>query len=241
LLEGHVSLHLDFLDRIYLNGYVPRLQTSGQVAWFITDHLGMPRPVSGGLRAAGQRLSQGGTAFRQGQRHPGDPPPGGGLDKSTTGSTSTYVVRDPEGNLIGYKDASGNHWYYLLDGHGSVIAVINNSGSTVGNRYGYDEYGRTTYTQPSPTVTQPWGYSGGYRDPTGLIKFGDRYYDPSLGRWTQQDSHAGALIDPASIDRSSYVGDDPENFVDPTGFDCKWHSWHRRMRVRKRLWSDRRF
>lgn len=42
VLEGHVELRLDCLDRIYLNGYVPRLQTSGQVVGFIKDHLGMP-------------------------------------------------------------------------------------------------------------------------------------------------------------------------------------------------------
>ena len=44
VLEGHVELELDCLDRIYLNAYVPRLQTSGQVAVFMTDHLGLPFP-----------------------------------------------------------------------------------------------------------------------------------------------------------------------------------------------------
>ena len=42
VLDGHVGLELDCLDRIYLNAYVPRLQTSGQVAVFMTDHLGLP-------------------------------------------------------------------------------------------------------------------------------------------------------------------------------------------------------
>ena len=40
LLEGHVGLGLECLDRIYLNGYVPNLQVSGQVVSFITHHLG---------------------------------------------------------------------------------------------------------------------------------------------------------------------------------------------------------
>lgn len=30
VLDGHVALRLDCLDRLYLTGYVPRLQTSGQ-------------------------------------------------------------------------------------------------------------------------------------------------------------------------------------------------------------------
>src|SRR5262245_20487731 len=42
LLDGHVGLDLECLDRVYLNGYVPTLQSSGQVAWFLTAHLGNP-------------------------------------------------------------------------------------------------------------------------------------------------------------------------------------------------------
>ena len=44
LLEGHVGLDVESLDRIYLNGYVPKLQVSGQVLWFMTQHLGYPIP-----------------------------------------------------------------------------------------------------------------------------------------------------------------------------------------------------
>jgi hypothetical protein len=31
ILDGHVSLDIECLDRIYLNGYVPNLQVGGQV------------------------------------------------------------------------------------------------------------------------------------------------------------------------------------------------------------------
>lgn len=147
-----------------------------------------------------------------------------GVDKSTTGSASAYVVRDPHGNLVGYLDASGTHWYYLLDGHGSVVAVINNSGSTVGNRYAYDEYGRSVFAYGTPTVAQPWGYTAGYTDPTGLTKFGTRYYDPNLGRWTQPDPVAGTLASPQTVDRYLYASDNPIDNTDPTGmcgfFSC---------------------
>ena len=36
LLDGHVSLDLECLDRIYLNAYVPNLQVSGQVITFLS-------------------------------------------------------------------------------------------------------------------------------------------------------------------------------------------------------------
>ena len=44
VLDGHVSLDLECLDRIYLNAYVPNLQVGGQVVVFLTQHLGNPIP-----------------------------------------------------------------------------------------------------------------------------------------------------------------------------------------------------
>ena len=44
VLDGHVVLDLECLDRIYVNGYVPNLQVGGQVVSFLTQHLGNPIP-----------------------------------------------------------------------------------------------------------------------------------------------------------------------------------------------------
>ena len=44
LLDGHVALDVECMDRIYLNGYVPSLQVAGQVVSFMTRHLGCPIP-----------------------------------------------------------------------------------------------------------------------------------------------------------------------------------------------------
>jgi hypothetical protein len=44
LLEGHLVLDIECLDRIYLNAYVPTLQVPGQVVTFLTRHLGYPIP-----------------------------------------------------------------------------------------------------------------------------------------------------------------------------------------------------
>ena len=43
VLDGHVSLDLECLDRIYLNGYVPCLQVGGQVVQFLALR-GFPIP-----------------------------------------------------------------------------------------------------------------------------------------------------------------------------------------------------
>ena len=64
LLDGHVSLDVERLDRIYLNGYVPNLQVGGQASSFLREHLGypIPSPVDHG---AGDRhgVSAGGVAL----------------------------------------------------------------------------------------------------------------------------------------------------------------------------------
>ena len=42
VLDGHVVLDIECVDRLYLNAYVPNLQVGGQVERFCKDHLGQP-------------------------------------------------------------------------------------------------------------------------------------------------------------------------------------------------------
>ncbi len=42
VLDGHVGLEIECVDRLYLNAYVPNLQVGGQVANFFTRHRGAP-------------------------------------------------------------------------------------------------------------------------------------------------------------------------------------------------------
>ena len=64
VLDGHVDLDVECLDRIYLNGYVPNLQVPGQVVSFMTAHLGNPIPspaimdkIGTGFRTAVDRFA----------------------------------------------------------------------------------------------------------------------------------------------------------------------------------------
>jgi hypothetical protein len=56
LLDGHVGLDIECLDRIYLNGYVPTLQVGGQVVTFLTKHLGKPIPSPAVFEQMGTRF-----------------------------------------------------------------------------------------------------------------------------------------------------------------------------------------
>ena len=42
LLEGHISLELESIDRIYLNGYVPQLQHGAGLVGFLSQQRGQP-------------------------------------------------------------------------------------------------------------------------------------------------------------------------------------------------------
>jgi hypothetical protein len=63
VLEGHVALDLDCIDRLYLNAYVPNLQVPGQVARFLTEHLGFPIPSPVLFEKIGNRFRREVKAF----------------------------------------------------------------------------------------------------------------------------------------------------------------------------------
>jgi RHS repeat-associated protein len=157
-----------------------------------------------------QRTGAGSTSFDSGPS---------GVQLSTSGGSSISYLRDNQGSLIGERIGT-NHYYYLSDGVGSITAVASGDGLAIGDRYGYDPYGNTTYH--SGTTVNPWGYAGGYTDSTGLIKFGARFYDPTIARWTQVDPSASAQLGVGcSPNQFTYAGDNPTNSSDPSGF-CNW-------------------
>lgn len=54
LLQGHVTLDVECFDRLYLNAYVPTLQTPGGTVYFLTHHRGYPIPSPALFRPMGQ-------------------------------------------------------------------------------------------------------------------------------------------------------------------------------------------
>ena len=128
---------------------------------------------------------------------------------------STYWSRANDGSLITQRAGTAKH-YYLKDGLGSIVGLTDATGA-VTDRYNYDAYGNLL-TSSSGSNANPWRFAGEHREASGtfLYKIGARYYDPSLGRWTQQDpiDQAGDL---RNANRYVYAADDPVNFTDPMG------------------------
>jgi RHS repeat-associated protein len=135
------------------------------------------------------------------------------LDNGTPNSTA--ITRDPNGNLISLRN-QGTSSYYTLDALGSVLALTDSTGNTDTASYTYNPYGQTTSTTGSQTSLNPFGYAGGYTDPSGQIHFGQRYYQPTTATWTQQDS-LSQINDPTQADRYTYSGDNPLNNEDLSG------------------------
>src|SRR5207253_10183806 len=44
IIRHHVSLEVRCIDRVYLHAYMPKLQTSGGLCYFLHDYLGHPVP-----------------------------------------------------------------------------------------------------------------------------------------------------------------------------------------------------
>ena len=70
LLEGHVALDLQCLDRVYLNAYVPNLQVGGQVVTFLCQHLGNPLPSPALFNKIGARFREAVPAFAEANNIP---------------------------------------------------------------------------------------------------------------------------------------------------------------------------
>ncbi|MHB8263774.1 MAG: RHS repeat-associated core domain-containing protein, partial [Acidimicrobiales bacterium] len=118
------------------------------------------------------------------------------LSAPTSESSVTYLISDPEG----------------------VRLTFNSSGTMTGQA-SYDAYGNVIAGGLS-NIT-PFGYAGGYTDPTGLVYLINRYYDPSTGQFVSVDPLVSLTNQPYQ-----YVGGDPVNEVDPLGLwswnPCNW-------------------
>jgi RHS repeat-associated protein len=106
--------------------------------------------------------------------------------------------------------SAGTVSYLSTDTLGSVRGIVGPSGSLTAST-SYDAWG-TPLTTGGLTSSTPFGYAGGYTDPTGLIYLINRYYDPGTGQFLSVDPAIGKTGQPYG-----YTGGDPVNATDPNG------------------------
>jgi RHS repeat-associated protein len=108
--------------------------------------------------------------------------------------------------------SGANTYYYLSDGLGSTMAMVDGSGTVV-KTYGYDVYGKVTSS--SGSVANEFDFAAQQTDPTGLQYLRARYYDPGTGTFISRDPLSAA---PGwSGNPFGYGGGNPALLVDPTG------------------------
>jgi len=106
-------------------------------------------------------------------------------------------------------------FHFITDQLGSVVAMTDSTGTLL-SQSRYLPFGQVRTDVGSITQTDI-GYTG-QRDNSyiNLMDYHSRWYDDSLGRFIQPDS----IIpdgNPQSLNRFSYVGNNPINFTDPSG------------------------
>ena len=165
----------------------------------------------------------------------------GRVTKTTSGSTTTYVGSFYEcvgGTCTKYIFAGDQRiakkevgtatvTYFQPDHLGSSSVLTKGSDGTKDEQLTYYPFGQTrTDTDGSGTPLSP-GFRYKYTDQefddsTGLYYYRSRYYDPVVGRFIQPDILASSLSNPQSLNRYSYVMNNPVRYTDPTGHQSEW-------------------
>jgi RHS repeat-associated protein len=131
---------------------------------------------------------------------------------SASGSVVARFVFGSKPNVPDYLTTSSGTFRILSDHLGSPRLIVNSATGATVEEIDYDEFGNVT-NDTSPGLT-PFGFAGGLYDrDTGLVRFGARDYDASVGRWTSKDPTRFT----GGMNLYAYVGDDPIDRFDPNG------------------------
>ena len=99
---------------------------------------------------------------------------------------------------------------YVFNGHGDVTTLTDMSGNKVTD-YDYDAFGNQKRTVND---FNPFRYCGEYQDTeTGLIYLRNRYYNPEIGRFINEDPVKDG------VNWYSYCGGNPIAFIDSFGLE----------------------
>jgi RHS repeat-associated protein len=169
---------------------------------------------------------------------------GDGLrDSRTVGMTTTTFTWDiawgfpvvlDDGNQYVYgaglasMKQSGNWYYYLADGLGSTMAVVDSSGNSQ-KSYQYDVYGEVT--GGSGSLSNEFDFAGQQTDDTGLQYLRARYYDPATGTFLSREPLS--LVPQTAMQGYGFALGTPTGMTDLDGLcprftpksACKAGSW----------------
>ena len=134
------------------------------------------------------------------------------VDKTSGGSVTRTVTYYP---VTGAMRINSTLYYILKDHLGSASVVTDTSGNILGeNRY--YPFGETRLT--TGTIYTDKLFTG-QREMAGLgiYHYQARFYPPKLGRFLSADTIVPSYANPQSLNRFSYVTNNPLKYTDPSG------------------------
>jgi RHS repeat-associated protein/uncharacterized delta-60 repeat protein len=159
------------------------------------------------------------------------------VDFGSSGEAAQTMLVQPDGRIVlaGFSNGDlavarlgggGTRLYAIQDANYNVTAVTDAVGKVM-ERYVYDPYGvytvmngdYTTDADGVQDIDQPFLFQGGrVETATGNFDFRNRFYRPTLGRWTGPDP--SGYIDGLNVYQS--VRSNPINSLDPLGLEA-WY------------------
>lgn len=112
-------------------------------------------------------------------------------------------------------------YYHIKDHLGSVVALVDATGTNMLESYEYDAWGNVTvYTNGAVAAKSKVGnrflFQGReYSWKTKLYYFRARWYDPTTGRWLSNDPVGIS----GGLNQYVFAANNPANFADPLGLD----------------------
>jgi RHS repeat-associated protein len=136
-----------------------------------------------------------------------------------TNNSSFYEYTFFNGKRIARRDSLNSVSYYFADHLGTARVVVNAGGTILDDSDFYPFGGERPVT--GPNSANAYKFSSKERDiESGLDNFDFRYFGSSLGRFTSPDPLGGHVSNPQSLNRYTYVLNNPLTFVDPFGLDA---------------------
>ncbi len=135
-----------------------------------------------------------------------------GKETLDAGSTTTYyygtgLISETKGDITLY-----HHYNHL----GSTMKLTDSDGNVV-ETYTYGTYGELLSGDATLTRFLYNGEMGVSTDDNGLFYMRQRYYNPEIKRFVNQDILTGTLDNSQSLNRYCYVQGNPVSYVDPFG------------------------
>ena len=137
------------------------------------------------------------------------------IEASTTVTTDHYWFA---GERIGMNTDDGTTedlYFVFTDRLGTASVFYNHTTGGTITRQWFDPWGAPRANTGTPPTEV--GYTGQHTDPTGLMHYGARLYDPAYATFITPDTIVPNPANPQDLNRYAYVRNNPTTNTDPSG------------------------